>query len=82
VTGSVGIAGWIVLIVFWAVLAIGVSFDEVRPRTAAILVALWLAGRFGLPRLLPYGDAFVTPYVALLDLVLVLLVFKGDVRLN
>jgi hypothetical protein len=44
-------------------------------------VTLWVAAYFGLP-LVSFGGLFLTPSVAVLDLVLVFLIFKGDVRLN
>jgi hypothetical protein len=42
---------------------------------------LWLAGCFGLPYL-PDGAAMFPPFVAVLDIALVFIIFKGDVRLT
>ena len=44
-------------------------------------VVVWLAGMFGLPHLL-YGELLFAPLVAIVDIVLVFIVFKGDVRLR
>ena len=46
-------------------------------RTAAIFIALWFAGYLGLP--LIGGSLFFLPYVAVLDIALVFIVFGGDV---
>jgi hypothetical protein len=67
---------------FWPLLGIGVMFGEIRWRGAVAFVLLWILGVFGLGDLLPSGDLFVTPYLAILDIVLTLIVFKGDVRLS
>jgi hypothetical protein len=37
---------------------------------------------FGLPRISFAAGPFVTPYVAVLDIALVFIVFKGDVRMS
>ena len=47
----------------------------------AILLFLSFAGLFGLPHV-PYGPAMFSSFVAVLDVALVFLIFKGDVRLN
>jgi hypothetical protein len=60
---------------FWALLAVGWWIDELRLRTIAIFILLWVIGFAGL-------QALFLPYVALLDVALVLMVFKGDVRLR
>ncbi|HET7619577.1 MAG TPA: hypothetical protein VF159_00420 [Gemmatimonadaceae bacterium] len=80
--GSGAIAAFVAEIVFWAVLGLGVVFGEISRRAAVIFVLLWAAGFFGLPRVSQMGAAFVTSYVALLDIVLVFLLFKGDVPLT
>ena len=80
--GSPAIAAWIAPLVFWALLPVGVLAAELRPRTAVVFVVLWSAGYVGLPYLGTLGALFVTPYVALLDILLVLAIFKGDVTLT
>ena len=65
---------------FWALLVVGWWADELRLRAIAIFVLLWVLGFTGL-RSLSLGVLFL-PYVALLDVALVLAVFKGDVKLR
>jgi hypothetical protein len=80
--GSPGLAAWIAQIAFWTLLALGVWTEEVTPRGAALFVGVWLAGVLGLPRISWWTGPFVTSYVAVVDIVLVFIVFKGDVRLT
>jgi hypothetical protein len=80
--GSQGIAAWIAQIAFGLLLVFGIATGELRRAVAALFVVLWVVGYAGLPRLSTFGGLFVTPYVALLDIVLVFLVFKQDVRLT
>jgi hypothetical protein len=77
---SAGIASLIAHVSFWVLLAFGWSWEEIGGRGTAVFLALWVAGLFGV-RLLPYDGLFPS-YVALLDVALVFIVFKGDVRLN
>lgn len=65
---------------FWVLLGAGWFLGELHVRGAVVFAALWLAGVFVAPLLLD-GLLFV-PYVAALDIALVLAIFKGDVRLN
>ncbi len=76
--GSAAIAGVIAHVAFWVLLVIG--WREVGGRTMAAFAAVWIAGWLGLPLL--HGELLFVPLVAVLDIVLVLLVFKGDVRLT
>lgn len=73
--GSVAIAGWIAHIAFF-VLALRV-WAELRLRTALVFVALWLAGYFGFPLVL-YGEGFFMPYVAMLDVIMLLILNRHD----
>ncbi len=79
--GSPLIAGWIAHLAFWLLVIWGNISGELRTKVAATFLILWLAGMFGLPRV-PYGAGLVTPLVAVLDVALVFIVFKGDVRLT
>ena len=81
-TGSQAIGAWIAQLAFWVLLVLGLGYRELRKRGGALFVALWVAGYVGLPRLSWFGGLFVTSYVAVLDIVLVFIVFKGDVRLT
>jgi uncharacterized membrane protein len=80
-TGAPLIAGWIAHIAFWVLIVAGVTFEELSRNAAATFGVIWLAGMFGLPYL-PYGEFFFSPLIAILDIVLVFIVFKGDVRLR
>jgi hypothetical protein len=76
--GSAGLAAWVAHGAFWALLAIGRFSDELGLPGTAAFVVLWLSGFFGLS-LLPYGAALFAPFVAVLDIILVFIIFKGDV---
>jgi len=50
---------------------------------AAVVVVVWVIGAVGLPHV-PYepAHAMFPSFVAVLDIALVLMIFKGDVRLT
>jgi hypothetical protein len=77
--GSAAIGYWIAHAAFWILL--GIATTMLRVRHIAIFIALWLAGYVGL-RELQTGSSWFMSYVAVLDIALVLTVFKGDVRLT
>lgn len=77
--GSAAIGYWIAHAAFWILLAIGATV--LRVRHIAIFIALWLAGYLGL-RELQTGSSWFMSYVAVLDVALVLIVFKGDLRIT
>jgi hypothetical protein len=79
---SHAVAGWIAQLAFWVLLSLGVFFGELSRRSAIVFLVLWAVGYFGLPRLSADGWFAVMPYTAVLDIALVWLVFKGDVRLS
>ena len=78
---SASIAAVIAHLAFWLLLAYGWFWDEIGPRGIALFLLLWLAGMIGL-RFVAKGDALFPSFVALLDIALVFLIFKGDVRLT
>lgn len=80
--GSQAIGAGIAQVAFWVLIILGISRGALSKKSAAIFVALWLAGYIGLTRISWLTGFFVTPYVAVLDIVLVFVVFKGDVRLT
>jgi hypothetical protein len=65
---------------FWGLLALGWTLGELRVRGIAIFVALWLAAFLG-SRLVLQGTLFL-PLIAVIDIALVFVVFRGDVRLR
>jgi hypothetical protein len=79
--GSAAVAGWIAHIAFWVLLPYGWLCDELSARAGAGFLLLWLVALFGLPYL-PYGGSLTTSFVAVLDITLVFIIFKGDVRLT
>ena len=68
---------------FWALLILGWIIGELDVRRTAVFVGLWVVGRVASGYFF-YGWMFTpfTPYVAILDIALVFIIFKGDVRLN
>jgi hypothetical protein len=78
--GSVGVAALIAHVTFWVLVPYGWFQRELGAKAVAVVMCLWLAGFFALP-LLPYGAALFSPFVSVLDIALVFIIFKGDVRL-
>jgi hypothetical protein len=78
---SVGIAGWVAHLAFWILLAVGGFSSELGWRGVAASLIFWVGGYFALPHL-PNGAAFFAPYVAVLDIAMVIAIFKGDVTVR
>jgi hypothetical protein len=75
---------WIAHPLFVALVWGGAWSEEIGRVGVSIFAALWLTGFFAL-RLLPVGPAgslLFTSYVAMLDVALVIVVFKSDIRLH
>ena len=66
---------------FWVLLVVGLLYGQLNKITASTFVGLWLVGSIGLPRVAWWASSLVTSWIAILDIVLVFMVFKGDVRL-
>ena len=81
-TGAPVVAAWIAQIVFWAVMVLGYATGALQLRLTVSFLILWLIGYFGLPQLTSVGALLDTPYVAVLDIALILVVFRGDLRLS
>ena len=79
--GSPLIAGWIAHLAFWGLMLLGVLSGELRAKLTVVFLLLWSAAIFALPHL-PYVAGLGTTCVAVLDIALVFIVFKGDVRLT
>jgi len=79
--GSPAIAAFVAVAAFWVLLVGGIVSRALSVRAAVVFALLWAAGWFGLPYVFPGLDLFA-PWVALLDIGLVLAIFKGDVRLT
>lgn len=80
--GSPVIAALFAHIAFWFLLPYGWLQQEITGRSVVAFLALWLAGLYGLPYFSSHGSMLFPSYVAVLDIVLVFLIFKGDVRLT
>jgi hypothetical protein len=79
--GSIAVGGALAQLAFCILVGWGYFSGELRLRGVAIAIALWLAGNFGLPYL-TYRATLITTYVAVLDIGLVFVIFRGDVRLT
>jgi hypothetical protein len=81
--GSVGIATWLSQLSFWGLLLYGCAVGELRLQSAAVFLLLWLGVLVGLPYV-PYepAHAMFSSFVAALDIVVVFMIFKGDMRLT
>jgi hypothetical protein len=81
--GSEAVAAFIGFWTFWGLLPYGYAVGELSPKQVAVFLLLWIGGRVGLAYLpwMPAASLF-SPYVAVLDIALVLAIFKGDVRLS
>ena len=77
---SAGVGGWIAHLVFWAVLAGGAVLGELGVRRVGGFVSLWVVDLIALSYF--QSPELFSPYVAVLDIVLVFVVFKGDVYLR
>jgi uncharacterized membrane protein YdcZ (DUF606 family) len=79
--GSPAIAAFIAHISFLILVLYGWFCEEIGPRAAAVFLALWIGGFYGLSYL-PYGAGMFSSYVAILDIALVLVIFKGDLKVG
>jgi hypothetical protein len=80
--GSIGIGSIVAQLAFWVLLVAGLVSGQLKKVTAAVFVGLWLVGSFGLPHMAWWASSLVISWNAILDIVLVFMVFKGDVRLT
>jgi hypothetical protein len=81
--GSPAVAAFIAQAAFVGLLVYGVLVGELRVRSLLIFVGLGITGRLVLAYL-PFqpASAMFPSFVAVLDIALVLVIFKGDVRLT
>ncbi len=80
--GSSVVGAVVAQLAFWVLLVLGIVYGALKKRGAGIFVLLWVAGYVGLPRIAWWTGPFVTSWVAILDIALVFIVFKGDVKLT
>ena len=77
--GSAAVAGWIAHVAFLVLILVGAG--ELGLKRTSIFLVLWAAG-FAARSFGPLGLALFVPYVAILDIALVLSIFRGDIRLR
>jgi hypothetical protein len=80
--GSTAVAAFIGFWAFWILLPYGYAVGELSPKRVVLFLIFWICGRIGLAWLPAPAPALFSPYVAILDIALVFLIFHGDVRLN
>jgi hypothetical protein len=81
--GSIAVAAYIAHWAFWLLLVYGFAVGELSVKRVALFLMLWIVGRFALAYIpwVPALELF-SSYVATLDIALVFVIFKGDVRLT
>jgi hypothetical protein len=75
--GSPLVGWWIAHVVFWVLLALAVR--DRRWRTIGAIGMLWVAGYIASAQVASLA-LFFMPYVAVLDIALVFIVLKRDIR--
>jgi len=80
--GTPLLGGVIAHVAFWVLLALGLAYGDFGKGRAVAMIGLWIVGYAGLPRIAWWTAPLVTSWVAVLDIVLVFTIFKGDVRLS
>jgi hypothetical protein len=80
--GSPAVAAMIAHFAFWGLTAFGLVTGALSARRAIAVLLLWVVGAAGLPYA-SYAPAraMFSSYIAVLDIALVFMIFKGDVRL-
>jgi hypothetical protein len=79
--GSAAIAAFVAHAAFWCLLIWGWFSAELRMRGLVVALAFWIGAYLAAPAL-PFGAAMFSSFVALLDIVLVLVIFKGDILIT
>lgn len=80
--GTVVIASALAQLAFWTLILLALAYGSLGRLGLTVFVVLWLAGYVGLPHVASWTWPLVTPWVAILDIALVFVVFGGDVRLT
>jgi hypothetical protein len=82
VIGAPLIGLWIAQCAFWVLLALGISREALRGKGVGLFVVPRVVGCVGVPRIAWWTGSMLASYVAILDIALVFIVFKGDVRIT
>jgi hypothetical protein len=77
---SAVVAAWIAYVAFAVLVAVGLVSGELSVRGLVAALLACAVGRIGLSYV-PSGDAMFPSVVAVVDIVLVLVVVKSDVRI-
>ena len=77
--GSPQVGWWIAQFAFWAL--IGLAARDGRWRTIGVFLVLWIAGYIASGQIAAL-TLFFMPYVAVLDIALVFIVLRRDIRLT
>ena len=67
-------------VAFWVLIIWGWAADGLTLTVRITFVALWIAGYLLVPHV-PHGNWWFAPYVAILDIILVLIVLRDNTRL-
>jgi hypothetical protein len=78
---SAGLGALIAHTFFWVLLGYGVFWEDLSRRSVLVFLLLWAVGYAGFSLIPVISGAFFS-WVALLDVALVFIMFKGDVRLT
>ena len=77
--GSPLVGWWIAHVAFWVL--IGLAARDSRWRTIGVFIVLWIAGYIASSQIAALSLFFMS-YVAVLDIALVFVVLKRDVRIT
>ena len=80
--GSITVAAVIARLAFIILLPVGWARGYVGLKSTIVFLALVTAAYVAFPRVTSYGDGLITSGLAVLDIALVFIVFKGDVRIT
>jgi hypothetical protein len=80
--GSPLVGAWVAQAAFWFLSSLGIVRRALDAAWAAIFAVFWLTGYIGLPRIAWWAGPLVVFYVATLEIALVFVVSKRDVRLS
>ena len=78
---SPAVAAWVAHLTFWILIAYGWMSGDLGIRGTAVALALWVTAYMG-QSFVPLGGVFFPSFVAVIDIALVFVVFKGDVRIT
>ena len=77
--GSPQVGWWIAHVAFWVL--IGLAARDSRWRTIGVFIVLWIAGYIASGQVAALSLFFMS-YVAVLDIALVFIVLRRDIRLT